>query len=76
MGSSVFHGGMSTFLAVGMLFWAKLYTFVVFFRSWLMIIGFGMLNGIILLPVLLSIFGPVENEEADIQLAAKSKTRK
>ena len=28
MGSSVFHGGISTFLAIGMLFWAKLYTFV------------------------------------------------
>ena len=61
MGSSVFHGGFSTFIAIAMLYFAKLYTFTVFFRTWIFIIGFGMLNGMILLPVMLSIVGPVTN---------------
>ena len=65
MGSSVFHGGISTFLAISMLYWAKLYTFKVFFRSWVFIIGFGMLNGMILLPVMLSIVGPVDATPAE-----------
>lgn len=61
MGSSVFHGGMSTFIAIAMLGFAKLYTLLVFFKTWIIIIIFGLLNGIILLPILLSMFGPVEN---------------
>lgn len=62
MGSSVFHGAFSTFLAVGMMGFAKLYTFIVFFKTWLFIIGFGVFNGMILLPILLSIIGPVDND--------------
>jgi len=61
MGSSVFHGGFSTFIAISMLYFARLYTFVVFFRTWVFIIGFGMLNGMVLLPVMLSIVGPVND---------------
>jgi Niemann-Pick C1 protein len=60
MGSSVFHGGFSTFIAVSLMGFAKLYTFKVFFKTWLVIIVFGILNGIILLPILLSMVGPVE----------------
>ena len=59
MGSSVFHGGFSTFLAIAVLSMAKLYTFRVFFKTWVFIISFGMLNGMVLLPVLLSMIGPV-----------------
>jgi len=61
MGSSVFHGGVSTFIAIAMLGFAKLYTLKVFFKTWIIIIIFGLLNGIILLTILLSMFGPVEN---------------
>ena len=60
MGSSVFHGGFSTFLAISVLAFAKVYTFVVFFKTWFCMIIFGMLNGMVLLPVILSIFGPVD----------------
>jgi predicted RND superfamily exporter protein len=42
MGSSVFHGGFSTFLAIMSLAPAKSYVFVVFFRLWFGIIVFGM----------------------------------
>jgi predicted RND superfamily exporter protein len=61
IGSSVFHGGFSTFLAVMTLSPSKFYAFMVFFRALFGIVIFGMANGFILLPVLLSFFGPTEN---------------
>ena len=65
MGSSVIHGGISTFLAIIVLGAAKSYIFVVFFKLWFGIIVFGMSNGFILLPIILSFVGPVsEDEEA------------
>lgn len=59
MGSSVFHGGFSTLLAIAVLGPSKTYIFEVFFKMWFGIIVFGMANGFLLLPVLLSYFGPV-----------------
>ena len=59
MGSSVFHGGFSTFLAILVLSPGKGYIFIVFFRCWFGIIVFGMANGFILLPVMLSYMGPI-----------------
>ena len=61
MGSSVFHGGFSTFLAIVTLAPAKTYIFLVFFRLWFGIILFGMSNGFMLLPVILSFIGQTEN---------------
>lgn len=61
MGSSVFHGGFSTFLAIVVLAPSKTYIFLVFFRLWFGIILFGMGNGFMLLPVILSFIGQVEN---------------
>jgi len=61
MGSSVFHGGFSTFLSIAVLYSSRSYVFVVFFRMWFGIILFGMSNGFLLLPVILSRFGPVED---------------
>ena len=58
MGSSVFHGGFSTFIAIVVLSPSKTYVFVVFFRCWFGIILFGMANGFLLLPVVLSFVGP------------------
>ena len=60
MGSSVFHGGFSTFLAIVTLAPAKTYIFLVFFRLWFGIIIFGMANGFMLLPVILSFIGQTE----------------
>lgn len=59
MGSSVFHGGFSTFLAIIALAGARSYIFVVFFRLWFGIIVFGMANGFLLLPIILSFIGPI-----------------
>ena len=79
MGSSVFHGGVSTMLAIVVLGFSKSYVFVIFFRLWVGIIVFGMANGFLLLPVILSIIGPVENIHPEtvknIQMALESPKR-
>ena len=59
MGSSVFHGGFSTFIAIVVLAPSNTYVFIVFFRLWFGIILFGMMNGFILLPVILTFVGPI-----------------
>lgn len=63
MGSSVFHGGFSTLLAISALGPSSSYVFVVFFKLWVGIIIFGMSNGFFLLPVILSFIGPVESDK-------------
>lgn len=63
MGSSVFHGAFSTFLAILPLSLSASYIFVVFFKMWFGIIIFGVANGFILLPVLLSFIGPLKDNE-------------
>ena len=60
MGSSVFHGGFSTFTSLSVLAPSKTYAFVVFYRMWFGIILFGMANGFLLLPVVLSYVGSTE----------------
>ena len=72
MGSSVFHGGLSTFLAICVLAPVKNYIFLTFFRLWFGIIIFGLANGFILLPVLLSFCGPtvkvIEDENSESEM--------
>ena len=63
MGSSVFHGGFSTLLAICMLSSAKMYLFTVFFKYWFCILAFGMLNGLVAMPIILSIMGPLDANE-------------
>lgn len=60
MGSSVFHGGFSTFVSLSVLAPSKTYIFVVFYRMWFAIILFGMANGFLLLPVVLSFVGTID----------------
>ena len=59
MGTSVFHGGFSTFISILVLSTGQTYIFDVFFRCWTGIISFGMANGFLLLPTLLSLMGPI-----------------
>ena len=58
MGSSVFHGGFSTFIAIWFIGFGDTYIFLAFYRLWFGIILFGMCNGFLLLPVVLSFIGP------------------
>merc|ERR1712070_149598 len=53
MGTSVMHGGISTFLAVLVLSTSKSYIFVVFFQMFFGICVFGLAHGMIFLPVAL-----------------------
>ena len=71
MGSSVFHGGFSTFLAIILTAPSKTYVFVIFFRLWFCIILFGMSNGFMLLPVILTFIGPTYTPEK----SKKNKTK-
>ena len=64
MGSSVLHGGFSTFLAVITLSMARSYIFVVMFKTFFGIVVFGMANGFILLPIILSVIGPTPDHKA------------
>ena len=73
MGSSVFHGGFSTFLAISALGPSKSYIFVVFFKMWCGIIVFGMCNGFFLLPVVLSLIGPIEDDESTPQATTETQ---
>lgn len=59
MGGPVFLGGISTFLGVCFLSGAEFPYFVLyFFNMYAIIIFIGMMNGLLLLPVLLSLVGP------------------
>lgn len=77
MGSSVIHGGFSTFLAIAVLGAAKSYIFVVFFKLWFGIIVFGMSNGFILLPIIMSFVGPVAiDQDAELELVKRHTIRR
>ena len=63
MGSSVFHGGISTLIAVSLLGFSDLYTFRTFWKTWTAMLIFGLLNGMILNPIILSIAGPLDVDQ-------------
>ena len=65
MGSSVFHGGASTFIAICVIGLSSSYMFTVFFKTWIGIVIFGMANGFLLLPIILSIIGPLGPDDED-----------
>jgi len=72
MGASVIHGAMSTLLAIVVLAPSKSYIFESFFKMWFGIIVFGVCNGFILLPVLLSTFGPLDEVHSHEPLYSES----
>ena len=58
IGPAVLNGGISTFLAFVILALSKTYVFQTFFKMFAMVVTFGLFNGLIFLPVLLSLIGP------------------
>lgn len=58
LGMPIFQGSVSTILGCIALLLAGSYIFLVFFKMIFLVITFGALHGIFLLPVLLSLFGP------------------
>lgn len=59
LGMPIFQGSVSTLLGCVALLLANSYIFLVFFKMIFLVITFGALHGLFLLPVLLSLFGPV-----------------
>uniref|UniRef100_A0A0G4F0Z5 SSD domain-containing protein n=1 Tax=Chromera velia CCMP2878 TaxID=1169474 RepID=A0A0G4F0Z5_9ALVE len=57
MGVPVFNGGITTMLGVFLLAFTNSFIFRVFFKMMTMVCGFGLLNALCLLPILLSYFG-------------------
>lgn len=58
LGLPIVQGSFSTILGVVALLLADSYIFLVFFKMVFMVIFFGAMHGLFLLPVLLSLFGP------------------
>ena len=58
LGLPILQGAISTIIGVSTLIMAPSYIFEVFFKTIFLVISFGVLHGLILLPVMLSIFGP------------------
>ena len=66
-GPAVLNGGISTFLAFVVLAGSRSHVFSVFFKIFFLVVTFGLYHGLVVLPVLLSIFGPPsEYLEADL----------
>ena len=59
VGPAVLNGGMSTLLAFILLSSSESYVCLSFFKIFFLICVFGLFNGLIALPVILSIAGPV-----------------
>ena len=78
MGPSVFHGGFSTFTAIIFTSPSQSYIFVVFFRLWSSILFFGLANGLVLLPVILSFIGPtgsINKEESEAKVLTEESMK-
>ena len=58
IGPAVLNGGFSTFLAFVLLAGSKSHVFATFFKVFFLVVVFGLFNGLLLLPVVLSFIGP------------------
>jgi Niemann-Pick C1 protein len=65
IGNAVLLGGGSTFLSLSLLSMSKAYTFQTFFKIFLLVITFGLYNGLLFLPVILSLIGPKAHVKRD-----------
>jgi len=70
IGPAVFNGGFSTFLAFVLLAFSRSHVFSSFFKIFFLVVVFGLYNGLIFLPVILSLLGP-RSYNADEELVGK-----
>jgi len=63
IGSAIFNGGLSTFLALVLLGFSTSHIFLSFFKVFVLTVVFGLFHGLVLLPVMLAVAGPMEVEE-------------
>merc|ERR1712241_1491920 len=67
IGPAVFNGGFSTFLAFVLLAGSKSHVFMTFFKVFLLVVVFGLYNGLFVLPVVLSLIGPASYHNKIVQ---------
>jgi len=72
MGASVFNGALSTFLAVAVLLFSTSYVFKTLATQFALTVGLGVLHGLVLLPVVLSLLGPKPFASAEPPKGAKA----
>lgn len=65
LGLPIVQGSVSTILGVVALLLAQSYIFLVFFKMVFLVIFFGAMHGLFLLPVMLSLFGPNSCSDVD-----------
>ncbi|CAG5117284.1 unnamed protein product [Candidula unifasciata] len=63
--SPIFNGGLSSLIGVFMLIFSASYIFQAFFKIMLLVIGFGVLHAVFLVPVILSFIGPSAHVRLD-----------
>merc|ERR1711902_351109 len=76
IGPAVFNGGVTTFLALLLCSGSTSHTFVTFFKVFVLTVIFGLYHGLVLLPVLLSICGPVAEAETDKNISNQIHSNK
>ena len=59
IGPAVLNGGFSTLLAFILLSTSQSYIFLSFFKTFFLICVFGLYHGLIVLPVMLAVAGPI-----------------
>ena len=67
-------GGFSSLLALSLLVTSQSHIFISFFKIFFMICIFGLYHGLVLLPVVLCIVGPIDAEDARVS-QARTKTK-
>ncbi|KAL4229916.1 Patched domain-containing protein 3 [Mactra antiquata] len=72
-GAPIFHGAISTILGVILLAFAKSFIFYSFFQVMSLVITFGILHALLLLPVILSLIGP-SNSMGESKIDVKSES--
>ena len=76
MGPSVLNANTSTTLALSVLAFARNYTFLTLFKTWMVFLIGGLCNSILLLPVLLSFVGTTIEPESKLPFVVKICTCK
>jgi len=81
LGLPILQGSVSTILGVSALLLAQSYMFSVFFKMVFLVIFFGAMHGLFLLPVMLSLFGPnscsdIDDTQSDDGMNFQYKDRK
>eukprot|EP01054_Gregarina_sp_Poly1_P010083 Gregarina_sp_Poly_1__10082@NODE_681_length_6806_cov_40_998219_g514_i0_p1_GENE_NODE_681_length_6806_cov_40_998219_g514_i0NODE_681_length_6806_cov_40_998219_g514_i0_p1_ORF_typecomplete_len1300_score182_06Patched/PF02460_18/4e108Sterolsensing/PF12349_8/7_5e23Sterolsensing/PF12349_8/2_3e03Sterolsensing/PF12349_8/4_1e03Sterolsensing/PF12349_8/4_3e02MMPL/PF03176_15/3_1e05MMPL/PF03176_15/1_1e11ACR_tran/PF00873_19/2e06VIT1/PF01988_19/1_8e04VIT1/PF01988_19/0_32_NODE_681_length_6806_cov_40_998219_g514_i01 len=75
MGTPVFHGAASTIVGILVLGYSQSFIFRLFFKMMILVLSFGILHGLVLLPVLLSLFGKMPGPALTDALSQPPPTR-